>query len=176
MNKYYLIAPLVLLTVFVYFYRGAKDDMAHAQEVRIAAENTKKADEAARKLLIEKKAQEEAIERQKQREADEDAKRLKKEKEYNDNMARLESDTKGLLAESDKFTKESNELEIALLNARSQRDKASRDAFELSKQVELAKVSRRSAELEIQRLIEMIGVKTSTSSLAVLPPPPPVKK
>lgn len=176
MNKYYLIVPIVMMATFAFFYNGAKKDIAQKladKQTVIQAQQKKEADEKKR---IEEIAQKEAIAKQAQRDADEAEKIRKKEQKYNDDMAKLEAETKGYLAESDRLTKEINQLEIALLNARSQRDKTGSEAFTLSKKVEEAKVSRRSAELEIQRLIEMLRTRTSTSSLAVIPPPPPSKK
>lgn len=176
MNKYYIIVPIVLLATFGFLYRGAYQDINTKIAQKKAEAAAKVAAEEANKKRIEEIAQKEAAAKQAERDAAEEAKRAKKEKEYADNMAKLENDTKGYLADSDEYTKEINKLEIALLNARSARDKTASEAFELSKKVEAAKVSRRSAELEIQRLIEMVRTKTSASPLAIIPPPPSAKK
>lgn len=176
MNKFYLITPIVLLTVFVIFQRGAKSEIEQHKAQQEATAKAEKAAEEARRLEIEKKASAEAADRQAKRDAEEEAKRKKREQDYLDAMAKLASDTAAIQTDSDKYTKEINKLEIDLLNARSQRDKTSKEAFDLSKEVEMAKVSRRSAELEIQRLIDMVGSKATSSPLAVIPTPPPAKK
>ena len=41
------------------------------------------------------------------------------------------------------------------------------------KEVELAKINRRNAEIEIQRLVEMAGRKMADTTVAIAPPPPP---
>ena len=176
MNKYYFIVPACLLAGFIFFYRGALDEMeikANTEKARIAAV---KAEEDAKRQEVEKRAQIDAEERQKAREKEEEAKRKKNEKSYNDAMAKLKKDSDGLDIENAKLTKEAADLEQAIINERALKDKTSREAFDLSKQVELEKINRRSAELEIQRLIEMLGTKAAASTLASMPPPPPVKK
>ena len=176
MNKYYFIVPALLLGGFIFLYRGATEEMKIKEEKQKAALAVTKAEEDARRLEVEKRAQADAEKRQKEREKEEDAKRLKREKDYNDAMAKLKHEADGYAADVAKLSKESADLEIALVNGRILRDKTNRESFELSKQVELAKINRRSAELEIQRLIEMVGSKAGASTLAAMPPPPPVAK
>jgi len=176
MNKYYFIVPLVLLGGFIFLYRGAVAEMDLKEKNHQAAVAAAKAEEEAKRKDAEAKAQADAEKHQKEREEEEKAKLAKKEKDYNDAMAKLKHESDGYAADVDKLTKESAELEIALLNGRILRDKTSREAFELYKQVELVKINRRTAELEIQRLIEMVGAKASASSLASMPPPPPAAR
>jgi len=146
-------------------------EAAHKAEIAAA-----KAEEDAHRKQVESVAQADAEKRQKEREKEEQAKMLKKEKDYNDAMAKLKHESDGYAAEATKLSNEANQLEIALVNGRILRDKTSRESFELNKQVELAKINRRSAELEIQRLVEMVGNKAAGSSLAAMPPPPPAPK
>lgn len=176
MNKYYFIVPAILLGVFVFFYRGALEEMNIKEQTHLAKLAADKAIEDARRSEVEKRAQADAEARQKQRDEEDRIKQEKKENDYLDAMAKLKKEADGYKAEADKLAKESSESEIALLNGRILRDKTSREAFELSKQVELAKINRRNAELEIQRLIEMVGSKAAASTLAAMPPTPPVKK
>ncbi len=58
-----------------------------------------------------------------------------------------------------------------------EKDKLSRETFDLAKQVELARIARRNAELEIQRVTEMIHRRASDSALVKPPviPPAPAK-
>lgn len=177
MNKYYFIVPALLLGGFIFLYRGATEQMEKKELKHKAEQAAVKAEEDARRKEVETRAQLDAEKRQKEREKEEQAKILKKEKDYNDAMAKLKHEADGYAAEVTKLTNESNQLEIALVNGRILRDKTSRESFELSKEVELAKITRGRAELEIQRLIEMVGTKAAASTLAALPPPPaPVKK
>lgn len=177
MNKFYFIVPALLLGGFIFLYRGAIDEMKIKEDKRLAQIATDKAAEEKHRHEVEEIAQKDAEKRQEERIQEEKAKQAKKEKDYNDAMAKLKKETDGYAADVKKLTKEAADLEIALLNGRISRDKLNRESFELSKQVELAKINRRSAELEIQRLIEMVGTKAGASTLAAMPPPPPpVKK
>lgn len=170
MNKYYFIIPAFLLGGFIFLYRGALSEMKHKEETQLAQKAADKAAEDARRIEVEKRAQADAEKRQKDREILEQEKLAKKEKDYNDAMAKLKHETDGYVAESNKLTKDVADLEVALTKGQALRDKTNLEAFELSKQVELSKINRRSAELEIQRLVEMVGTKAST--LAAMPPPP----
>ncbi|HET7534819.1 MAG TPA: hypothetical protein VFJ90_00095 [Candidatus Didemnitutus sp.] len=180
MNKYYLIAPAALLLAFLFTpsvgYFSAQKEI----EARLEAENKRKADvaaaEAARKAEIERKATLDAQKRQAERDAEEAAKIAKKEKDYADAMNKLKDETNGYVADTDKLVKENAELEVQLAALRNQKEKANRETFELAKQVELAKVSRRNAELEIQRMVEMVGTKAGASTLANAPTPPATSK
>ncbi len=176
MNKFYFIIPALLLGGFIFLFRGASAKMEIKEAKHKAAIAAKIAIEDANRREIEKKSQEDAAKRQEERIKDEQAKIAKNEKNYSDAMAKLKADTETYAAETAKSNKAAAELEISLLNARINRDKYNRESFELSKQVELAKISRRNAELEIQRLIEMVGTKASTLASMPPPPPPPVKK
>ena len=53
------------------------------------------------------------------------------------------------------------------------RIKALRDAFDAAKKVELARIAKRNAELDIQRFTDMVQRKAAESYLLRLPPPPP---
>lgn len=176
MNKFYFIIPAVLMVGFIFLFRGADAEMV-AKEMKHKAD-IKAAQETEEKTRKEKEliSQIDAEKRQQERLKEEAAKAAKKEKDYNDAMAKLKKETDGYAADVTRLSKEAADLEIALLNGRIARDKLNRESFELSKQVELAKISRRSAELEIQRLIEMVGSKAAASSLAAMPPPPPAAK
>lgn len=172
MNKFYIIVPVVLLGVFLFFYNGALKEMA-AKEVAKQEEAAKvKKAEDERRAEIEKKAAEDAKRRQAEREAEDRAKEQKKIKEYEDAMRQLKDEADKYLAEADKNQKDANALELQLNDLRSLKEKTNRETFELAKQVELAKIARRNAELEIQRMVDVVGQKVGASSFAAMPPPP----
>lgn len=176
MNKFYIIVPVVLLGVFLFFYNGALKEMAD-REIQKKAEIAKvKAAEDARRADIEAKAAADAKKRQEQRDAEDRAKEQKKIKEYEDAMRQLKDETDKYLAEADKNQKETNALELQLNDLRTLKEKTNRETFELAKQVELAKIARRNAELEIQRMVDMVAQRVGASSFAQMPPPPPAKK
>lgn len=174
MNKFYVIVPVVLLGVFAFFYNGATKEMAQKEANRIAKIKAKEDEEKTRKDAIEKKAQAEALERQQKREADDKAKEAKKEKDYQDAMAALKREADDYASQTTKLTKEASDMEAEILRVRDTKERLARESLELSKQVELAKINRRTAELEIQRMIDMVGRKLNESSIATPPPPPPL--
>ena len=61
---------------------------------------------------------------------------------------------------------------LQLDQLRKQRDQLSRETFDIAKQVELARVARRNAEMDEQRWIEMIANRAASSQMAQIPPPP----
>ncbi|HVU18148.1 MAG TPA: hypothetical protein VHD32_14575 [Candidatus Didemnitutus sp.] len=173
MNKYYVIVPAALLIGFIFVYRGAVKDMEEREAHLHQVAEAKKADEEHHRQELEKKAAEDAAKQQKIRDEEERAKLAKEEHDYQTAMNTLKTEADGYASEGDKLTKESNQLEIDIAKSRELRDKTTNEAFDLSKQVELEKINRRNAEMEIQRLIEMVGKKASDSTLTAMPPPPP---
>lgn len=176
MNKFYIIVPVVLLGAFLVFYQGALKEMAQKEERKQQEIAVAKAADDARRADIERKASEDAQRRQAEREAEDRAKEEKKIKEYQDAMRQLKEEGDRYAAEADAFQKETNALELTLGERRTLKEKTNQETFELAKQVELAKISRRNAELEIQRMVDMVAQRLGASSLAQMPPPPPVKK
>ena len=173
MNKYYVIVPAALLLGFVFIYRSAVAKIdAREIELKHIAEAKAQAEADQRKEL-ERKATEDAIKQQKIRDEEEAAKEKKKETDYQNAMSQLKNEADGYNAEAEKLAKQSADLEIALVKARSLRDRTSAEAFDLTKAVEAEKINRRTAELEIQRLVAMVGEKASASVLTAMPPPPP---
>lgn len=167
----YVVTPGIMFGIFLFFYNGAVKEMdAKVERQRIEKAEKDKV-EAERKKVIEDKALADAERRQKEREA-EDAKKLaQKEAEYTKVMNQLASDTADENAQADKLAKEVGELEISISQTRSTKEKLNRETFDLAKEVELAKVNRRNAEIEIQRMVEIAGKKVADSSVAILPPP-----
>ena len=180
MNKYYFIAPLALLLAFLFVpnmgYFSSMEEIEAKEKLHLQEIATEKAAKDARDKEIQARAEADALKRQKEHDADEQAKLEKKEREYQTAMNTLKDEADKYSNEADKFTKEGNDLEIQLSNLRTQKEKVNREAFETTKAVELAKINRRSAEMEIQRLIEIVGTKAEASTLAALPPPPPPAK
>ncbi len=126
--------------------------------------------------LVEAKARADA----EKRAADRAAEEAKKESEK---LARWEEDGRKIQEATDKFTTEADssaktaaELEVKLSTLRAAKEKLNREAFEFAKQVEMGKISRRSAEIEIQRTVEMIARRAAESTLSRMPaiatPPP----
>lgn len=172
MNKFYIIIPVILLGVFIFFYRGALQEMAAKDERKRQEAAAVQAADEARKKEIEARAAADAKKRQDEREAADRAKEEKKVRDYEDAMKQLRDETARYIAEADSLSKQGNELDVQLTELRNLKEKTNREAFELAKQVELAKVQRRNAELEIQRMVDMVGQRVGASSMAQMPPPP----
>ncbi|AOS46342.1 hypothetical protein Verru16b_03446 [Lacunisphaera limnophila] len=170
----YLLVPGILLAIFLFFYLGAVKEMEAKAKAVAAAKALADTEEAARKAEIERKANEDAERRQQERDAVDAAKEAKKEADYLAVMTQLRTEATDYSAQADKLAKEVGALEIAISDARSNKEKLNRETFDLAKEVELAKINRRNSEIEIQRMIEMTGKKMATTSVALPPPPPPL--
>lgn len=172
MNKSYLIVPIVLLAIFSFLYSGALKEMGIKEKNRLAVVAEKAAAEKKRKDEIDARATVDAQKRQAEREAQDRAKEEKKIKEYQDAMKALKDEAEKYSVESAKLAKEVAELELQISQAHTDKEKLNKETFELSKRVELTKIARRNAEIEIQRMVEIVGKKLNDSPLAVPPPPP----
>jgi hypothetical protein len=169
----YLIIPGIMLAVLFVIYLSHVEK-AHAKEearkVQIAQE---KSESEEKKRIAESKAREDAKKRQDERDAEE----AKKLKEKEDRQAADDKKVRDAIAEYTAKAKaaadEVAKLELELDRLRKEKDQISREGFDLAKQVELARIARRNAELEIQRMTEMIARRAHDSSL-VRPPAIPV--
>ena len=167
----YVVTPGIMFGIFLFFYNGAVKEM-HAKEERQHIEKVAKDKaEAERKAVIEQKALADAERRQKEREAEDAKKAAEKEAAYTKVMSQLAADTADENAQADKLAKEVGSLEISISTARSNKEKLARETFDLAKEVELTKINRRNAEIEIQRMVEIAGKKVADSSVAIAPPP-----
>jgi hypothetical protein len=168
----YLIFPAVMMGLFLIFYVSHTKEMTAREEARAAAVAKKAAEEKRIKDETEARAREDAAKKQAEREAEE----KRKEDERRAKVAALDKEIRDGIAaakaEADKFSKEANALEVELDRLRKEKDRLGREAFEYAKQVEAARVARRNAELDSQRMLEMITKRASESAL-VRPPAPP---
>ncbi len=174
MNKSYLIVPIILLAVFGFLYNGATKEMAVKAAKQQATADARKAEDKKRKDEIEARATADAKKRQEEREATDRAKEEKKVREYQEVLKALRDESAKYSAEADKLSKESADLELQIAQARTNKETLNRESFDLAKAVELAKINRRNAELEIQRMIDLLGRKLSDSKIVVPPAPPPL--
>jgi hypothetical protein len=171
MNKSYFIVPLVLLAVFGFRYNSAVKEMEAKAVSQQAAADARKAEEKKRKDEIELKATADAKKRQEEREAADRAKEEKKTREYEEGLKALRDEAAKYSTEADKLSKEAADLELQISQARTEKEKLNRETFDLAKVVEQTKIDRRTAELEIQRTVEMVAKKLNDNSVVVPPPP-----
>ena len=176
MNKFYVILPVALLILFGgYYFKVAKPEMAAkvlADEKRIAEE--RQAEDAKRKD-IEAKAQDDARKAQAVRDAKEHERLEKAQRDKDEQDRKVLDETTKYEKEAEKLSKQIAALEIEITNLRNKREDMNHEVLESAKKVELAKIDRRNAELEIQRMYDIVAQKVAASSLTQAPPPPPAK-
>ncbi|HVS52196.1 MAG TPA: hypothetical protein VHD62_07550 [Opitutaceae bacterium] len=168
----YLVFPGALLGLFLIFYFSHEKEATKREEDRAVAVAKKQAEDKAQKEKAEATAKEAAAKRQAEREEEERKKeedRRAKQKKIDD---QIRDETDAALADADKSQKQVNALELQLDQLHKQKDQLSREAFDLAKQVELARVARRNAELDEQRWTEMIARRAADTRMAQMPPPP----
>lgn len=157
MTKFYLIIPIGLLIAFmVYYTQAAKPAMiarAEVERLELAAQEAEKerlrqeADAAARAELQKQREGREKKEREREEQI-----RLDKEKRDRDLIEATES----YKAQAAELNEERAEIDKEIEQQRNLREQLSQEAFDLAKQVEQAKIERRKAELDIQRMHDMI--------------------
>ncbi len=169
----YAIAPLVMLGAFlVIYFSHAKD--VHQREIerakKVADEQAavdKKKKESEARAAADAKARQDANAKEM---ADKEAARIAKQAAAD---KEVKDQTDAFLARIAKADKETARLQIELDALRKNKDTLSREAFDAAKKVELARIAKRNAELEIQRMTDMVQKRTTESFLLRLPPPPP---
>ena len=175
----YLIFPSVMLAGFLVIYFSHKEKSEAKERAHIAQVAKEKADADEKKKAAEAKAREDARKRQEERDAEEKKKTEEKEAKQAADDKKVRDQTAEYTAKVDANQKQVNALEAELDRLRKEKDQTSREAFDLAKQVELARIARRNAELEIQRMTEMVARRAAESSLTrppALPTPAPTGK
>jgi hypothetical protein len=172
----YIIFPAILLTAFLFYYRQEMTKIAETQRIRAEQVEKQKAEDEAKKKEAEEQAKVSAEKRARdQKEADEKV-AAEKEAKYQATSKQIKDETDQNNADADRFSKEASELEIELDALHQKREKLNREDFDLLKQVELTRVAQQTADMEIQRKVEMIARKADESAMAQIPPPVPVKE
>jgi preprotein translocase subunit SecF len=166
MNRYYIVVPIVLMAVFVYFERDSARGTELKEKQKIEAESKKKDEEAAKKRQLEEKAKIDAEKRNEQRIADEKDKDKKKKDEYDAKIQKMKDDLKKYTDDVELNTRLVTKLEKDLAEKRELRERENRAVFEFAKKVEISKKMRRDAELEVQRYNEMLARRASESVMA----------
>ena len=175
MNKIYSLIPAILLLAFGFYFVGYKKSYDQ-QEAQKKEEAKKKEDEEK-----EKKKQAEAAaakitkEKQEAKEREDAEKAKKKRDEMKANDDRIRQETKDELTKGEKLSKDLGELEVKLLEQRRNKERLQQDTFKAARDVELMKIERRAAELEIQRATDMVITRTEAGpwdDMPIFPTPP----
>jgi hypothetical protein len=170
---FFLIVPGCMLGVFLFFYSTHVKEAELRSIERAKVQAQKDAEDKRHKAELEDKARQDAARKAAERAAEEAAKEAQKIANWNEAGQKIKDETNKYLAEGDASTKKINALELELEATRAKYDKLNRELLDLLKAVELAKIDRRNAELEIQRMTEKIARRAADSSLTRMPTPAP---
>jgi predicted nucleic acid-binding Zn-ribbon protein len=177
MSKFYVLFPAFLLIVFgVYYTQVAKPEMIQKVAAAQKAEADKAAAEEANRLRIEAKAQEDARRVQEERTKRDRDRDEKARREKEDNDRKIRDETAKWESDAVNYSKQITDLQAQIAALRTQKENVNREVFDAAARVERAKIDRRNAELEIQRMYEMVAGKVNDSFMTKLPPPPPPPK
>jgi hypothetical protein len=171
----YFIVPAVGLIAFLFIYFAHVEEAKKRDEILQTELAKQAADDAAKKKELEDRARADADRLAAQRAADEAKKVAARIADQAAEDKKVQDATDIALAACNKSTKEIARLEAELASLRAAKDKANRDFLDISKQLELSRIARRTAELEVQRTTEMIARKASDAAMAKFVPPPPPK-
>jgi uncharacterized coiled-coil DUF342 family protein len=174
----YVIFPTIGLGLFLILYFAEvkkldEKEQAHAVEVA----QLKKADDE-RKAKLQDEANASAAKKAKERDDERTRKEAEKAAKWKAEGDKIQEDTDKYKADAAAATKKIADLEAQIEKLRTQRDQANRDYLAAVKAVELGKIERRNAEIEIQRTTKMLVTRAEDSSFAKMPPPfvPPVAR
>lgn len=166
MNRLYLTVPLILVALFGgVYWQHTRNVAAHAVEQAAALAAEKKA-AADQKIEAERQARADADKRAAERLADEQKKAAEKKARYEEESRVLAADTARYSAKVTALTAELAAQEKQLADLRVRRAALNTESFALAKDVELARIAKRNAELEIQRLTEMVARQAAGTTLA----------
>lgn len=172
----YVISVGSMLAVFLFFYLTHVKEAEQRDKERTEKLAIEQKKEAEHKALIEAKAREDAAKRAAARAEEEAKKEAEKIARWEADSQKIKDSTDKANAAADRLSKEAAALDIQLDTLRRNKEAANQSNFDMAKRVELAKIDKRNAEMEIQRTTEMISRRAGESFLTRLPPPPPPPK
>ena len=172
----YLVAPVIMLVIFTFFYFSHAEEMAQAEEIRKERVAAELETEAKRKAQIEEEARIDAEKRSAERDAKAAEREAQRIAKWDAETQEIRSATAGHKAEADRHAANINALEIELDSLRQATAKTNAAELALEKRVEMARIAKRNAELEIQRKTEMMIRTAEQSAVAQMPPPVPTRR
>lgn len=174
----YIIFPGVMLAGFLVIYFSHKEAAEAKEKAHVIAVAKKKAEDDDKKKVAEAKAREDARKRQEERDAEDKKKEEEKKARQDADDKKVRDQTAEYTAKGAAAQKQVTALETELDRLRKEKDKTNRETFDLAKEVELSRIARRNAELEIQRMTEMVSRRAAESALVrppVMAAPPAAK-
>jgi hypothetical protein len=170
MNKLYLIIPLILTIAFGGIYMQHTKTAAAEKQQELSAKAKVEAEAAAQKAEAERQAKADADKRETDRIAEEKKKEDDKRAKWDADSQRIAADTATFTATAAEHAATVKKLEAQLTALRAEKDTAIKTNFDAARDVELARIQKRTAELEIQRLVEMVARKSGTTTGVVFAP------
>jgi hypothetical protein len=171
----YVIFPGIMLGLFLVLYTSHVKEAEEREQARIAKVEADRKAEEAKKKKAEEIAAEDARKRQIEREAEDQKKEEDRRRKQAIADKEVRDKTNDYRSKADASQKQVNQLEIELDRLHKDKEKASREDFDLAKQVELARVAKQNAELQEQHLMQMIANKADASAMAQAPIAAPAK-
>lgn len=169
MNRFYIITPLVFMLLFGgVFWKHSQHSAIEKQKLEQVAAQAK-ADEAAKKEAAVVKAREDTAKRAADRLAEEQAQEADKRSKWASTGKTITDDTAANDALIAKYTAEIKAMEAELATLRTTKEQVSNKSLEITQTTELARIAKRNAEMEIQRLTEMVARTAAKTSLATMP-------
>ncbi len=163
----YVIFPGIGIAVFLGLYFPAKSHFEAVEASRAEAVARQKTADDAHKKELEDLARQDSEKRAAQNAKDEAAREAARLEKWNQQGRDIQAETDAATADGDRYSKQIADLQIQLDTLHKQKDDLSREDFDLTKQVELARVNESTADLEIQRMVEMIANRAGASSMTV---------
>lgn len=157
MNRFYLIIPVVLLALFGGVYWNHIGHSKAESRAKAAAAFEAKAAEEAKKAEAERKAREDAEKRSADRLAEEKKKEADKLAKWEADNAQIAADTERYETQVKTLAAEAAALEKQIADVRTAKQLQGKENFELAREIELARIAKRNAEMEIQRTTEMLA-------------------
>jgi hypothetical protein len=163
----YFIVPIIATCGFLFIYfshveQSKLREAAHKAELaRVAA------DEAAKKKVLEDRARIEAEEKAKVRAEAEAAKEAAKTAAWNEQGKKIQDEMEEAIRSSSESTAKIVAMEKEIASLRTKRESLNHEFVETARACELAKIARRNAELELDRLTTFIVKKAQASALPV---------
>lgn len=157
MRRFYFIVPVIGLGLFGGAYWQFSERSAEAARVRAGELAATRANEQARLAAAEEKAKTEADQRTLTRVAEEAKKQAAKQVQWEADSAQIATETVRYQAQIEALKSEVAEVERQLADARKTKVREATRAFELAREVELARIAKRNAELELQRTTEILA-------------------
>ncbi len=165
----YIVAPIVLMVVFVFLYvDGRKKIEERKEQERIEKKARDDAEEAerARKREQARIDNEAAETRRLQEEAD---KKAKKEADFQKKLQDIRDKTAEFNADLAKYKRQAADLDKEITALRTEKEKLTRQSIEMNQTIAAGLIERQNAELEIQRFAAMVGRKARESTLTRMP-------